>query len=220
MAAGSFGDDSGYEVAIAGRSNSGKSSALNAIVRNQGLARTSRTPGRTQAVNMFELEPGRRIVDLPGYGHANVPAAVRAAWARLMDAYFAERESLSGLLIVVDARRGFGESDEAMLAYALARGIPSHVLLSKADKLGRNDHAGAGDGAQGAGRARGCADVLGRIGRRRQWRAGRARGDADTVTKKRPAIHKDRRADTRLGDAIRVTRSGREAGSVSRRSIV
>jgi GTP-binding protein len=139
MAAGSFGDDSGYEVAIAGRSNSGKSSALNAIVRNQGLARTSRTPGRTQAVNMFELEPGRRIVDLPGYGHANVPAAVRAAWARLMDAYFAERESLSGLLIVVDARRGFGESDEAMLAYALARGIPSHVLLSKADKLGRND---------------------------------------------------------------------------------
>jgi GTP-binding protein len=108
MAAGSFGDDSGYEVAIAGRSNSGKSSALNAIVRNQGLARTSRTPGRTQAVNMFELEPGRRIVDLPGYGHANVPAAVRAAWARLMDAYFAERESLSGLLIVVDARRVLG----------------------------------------------------------------------------------------------------------------
>jgi GTP-binding protein len=139
MAAGSFGDDSGYEVAVAGRSNSGKSSALNAIVRQQGLARTSRTPGRTQAVNMFELEPGRRIVDLPGYGHANVPAAVRAAWARLMDAYFAERESLSGLLIVVDARRGFGASDEAMLAYALARGIPSHVLLSKADKLGRND---------------------------------------------------------------------------------
>jgi GTP-binding protein len=143
VAAGSFGDDSGYEVAIAGRSNSGKSSALNAIVRNHGLARTSRTPGRTQAVNMFELEPGRRIVDLPGYGHANVPAAVRDAWARLMDSYFAERRSLVGLLIVADARRGFGASDETMFAYADARGIPVHVLLTKADKLGRNETAQA-----------------------------------------------------------------------------
>lgn len=143
LAAGTFGDDSGYEVAIAGRSNSGKSTALNAIVRKQGLARTSRTPGRTQAVNLFELEPGRRIVDLPGYGHANVPAAVRAEWARLMDAYFAERRSLAGLLIIVDARRGVAASDEAMLAYALARAIPSHVLLSKSDKLGRNESAKA-----------------------------------------------------------------------------
>ena len=138
-----FGDDSGYEVAIAGRSNSGKSSALNAIVRNRDLARTSRTPGRTQAVNLFELVPGRRLVDLPGYGHARVPPSVRAAWGRLMDAYFAQRESLSGLLIVVDARRGFGESDEAMLAYAAARGVPAHVLLSKADKLGRNESKAA-----------------------------------------------------------------------------
>jgi GTP-binding protein len=136
--AASFGDDSGYEVAIAGRSNSGKSSALNSIVRNRGLARTSAMPGRTQAVNIFELEPGRRIVDLPGYGHARVPAAVQKDWARLMDAYFAQRRSLSGLFIVVDARRGFGASDEAMLAYALARGLPSHVLLAKADKLKRS----------------------------------------------------------------------------------
>jgi GTP-binding protein len=132
-----FGDDSGYEVAIAGRSNSGKSSALNAIVRRNDLARTSRTPGRTQAVNLFELEPGRRLIDLPGYGHARVPDAVRKRWARLMDAYFGERRSLAGLLIVVDARRGFGESDEAMLRYAEARGLPSHVLLTKSDKLGR-----------------------------------------------------------------------------------
>jgi GTP-binding protein len=143
LAPGTFGDDSGYEVAIAGRSNSGKSTALNAIVRNHGLARTSRTPGRTQAVNLFELAPGRRIVDLPGYGHANVPAAVRAEWARLMDAYFAERRSLAGLLVIVDSRRGVGASDEAMLAYALARAIPSHVLLSKSDKLGRNESAKA-----------------------------------------------------------------------------
>lgn len=134
-----FGDDSGYEVAFAGRSNSGKSSALNAIVRQRDLARTSGTPGRTQAVNLFELVPGRRLVDLPGYGHARVPPSVRAAWARLMDDYFAGRDSLSGLFIVVDARRGFGESDEAMLSYAAARGVPAHVLLSKADKLGRTE---------------------------------------------------------------------------------
>jgi GTP-binding protein len=139
LAPAAFGDDSGREVAIAGRSNSGKSSALNAIVRRRDLARTSRTPGRTQAVNLFELEPGRRLVDLPGYGHARVPAAVRERWARLMDAYFGERGSLAGLLIVVDARRGFGESDEAMLRYAEARGLPSHVLLSKSDKLGRGE---------------------------------------------------------------------------------
>jgi GTP-binding protein len=136
-----FGDDSGYEVAIAGRSNSGKSSALNAIVRHQGLARTGATPGRTQAVNLFELEPGRRLADLPGYGHARVPGPVREAWARLMDAYFAQRRSLSGLFIVVDARRGFGASDEAMLGYAEAQGLPAHVLLSKSDKLGRREAA-------------------------------------------------------------------------------
>jgi GTP-binding protein len=134
-----FGDDSGYEVAVAGRSNSGKSSALNAIVRHKDLARASRTPGRTQAVNLFELEPGRRLVDLPGYGHARVPESVKAAWARLMEAYFGQRRSLAGLLVTVDARRGIAASDEAMLAYAAARGVPSHVLLSKSDKLGRNE---------------------------------------------------------------------------------
>ena len=145
-----FGDDSGYEVAIAGRSNSGKSSALNAILRRRDLARTSATPGRTQAVNLFELEPGRRLVDLPGYGHARVPDAVRAAWGRLMDAYFARRASLAGLLIVVDARRGFSERDEAMLQYAAARGIPSRILLTKSDKLGRNEARRALAAAQAA----------------------------------------------------------------------
>jgi len=134
-----FGDDSGAEVAFAGRSNSGKSSAINAIVGRKDLARTSRTPGRTQLVNFFEVVPGRRIVDLPGYGYAKVPPAMREHWRRLMDAYFRQRQSLAGLVIVVDARRGFGESDEVMLEYAAARGCPVHVLLTKADKLGRNE---------------------------------------------------------------------------------
>jgi len=137
--AAAFGDDSGAEVAIAGRSNSGKSSALNAIMRRNDLARTSKTPGRTQLVNLFEIEPGRRLADLPGYGFARVPPAMRAEWRRLMEAYFTHRESLAGLMIVVDTRRGFGESDRMMLEYAQARGRPVHVLLTKADKLSRNE---------------------------------------------------------------------------------
>ena len=134
-----FGDDSGAEVAFAGRSNSGKSSAINAIVQRRDLARTSKTPGRTQLVNFFELKPGRRLVDLPGYGYAQVPPAMRAHWGRLMQAYFTARESLAGLFVIVDARRGFADSDQAMLDFASARSCSVHVLLSKADKLGRNE---------------------------------------------------------------------------------
>lgn len=134
-----FGDDSGAEVAFAGRSNSGKSSAINAILGRKDLARTSGTPGRTQLVNLFEIVPGRRIADLPGYGYAKVPPAMREHWRRLMEAYFRERDSLAGLVIVVDARRGFGDNDEVMLQYAEARGCPVQVLLTKADKLGRNE---------------------------------------------------------------------------------
>src|SRR5215207_1164558 len=137
--AAAFGDDSGAEIAFAGRSNSGKSSALNAIVRRNDLARTSRTPGRTQLVNLFEVTPGRRLADLPGYGFAKVPPAMRAQWQRLMEDYFTSRDSLAGLFLVVDVRRGFGDSDETMLAYAAARGRPIHVLLTKADKLSRNE---------------------------------------------------------------------------------
>ncbi len=137
--AAAFGDDSGAEVAFAGRSNSGKSSALNAIIRRNDLARTSKTPGRTQLVNLFEVEPGKRLADLPGYGFARVPPAMRADWKRLMESYFTTRDSLAGLLLIVDVRRGFGESDETMLEYAAARGRPVHVLLTKCDKLGRNE---------------------------------------------------------------------------------
>jgi len=132
-----FVDDQGSEVAFAGRSNAGKSSALNAITGRRSLARVSRTPGRTQLVNFFGVERGGRLVDLPGYGFARVPESVRAGWLALMQAYFNSRESLAGLVLIVDSRRGLGEQDVAMLEWVLARGRKAHVLLTKSDKLTR-----------------------------------------------------------------------------------
>jgi len=131
--------DTGREIAFAGRSNSGKSSAINAITQRAGLARVSRTPGRTQLINFFELGPERRLVDLPGYGFAKVPEMVRARWLELMEHYFNVRESLVGLVLIVDSRRGLGAQDAAMLEWVLARGRRAHVLLSKSDKLNRSD---------------------------------------------------------------------------------
>jgi len=136
---GDFCDDSGVEVAFSGRSNSGKSSAINAILHRRDLARTSKTPGRTQLVNFFELGPGARLVDLPGYGYAKVPPALRQHWRSLLGSYFAERVSLSGLFIVMDGRRPLTEFDWQMIEMAAAHGCPVHVLLSKCDKLGRNE---------------------------------------------------------------------------------
>lgn len=131
--------DVGREVAFAGRSNSGKSTAINAITHRAGLARVSRTPGRTQLINFFELNPERRLVDLPGYGFAKVPERVRLHWLELMQHYFNVRESLVGLILIVDSRRGLGEQDVAMLEWVLARGRRAHVLLSKSDKINRSD---------------------------------------------------------------------------------
>jgi len=131
--------DAGREVAFAGRSNSGKSTAINAITQRAGLARVSRTPGRTQLINFFELTPERRLVDLPGYGYAKVPERVRIHWLELMQHYFNVRESLVGLILIVDSRRGLGEQDVAMLEWVLARGRRAHVLLSKSDKINRRD---------------------------------------------------------------------------------
>jgi len=128
-----FPADVGAEVAFVGRSNAGKSSAINAITQRQGLARTSKTPGRTQLLNFFELAPGKRLVDLPGYGYAEVTAAQRRAWQPLIEA-LRERESLRGLFVIVDARRGVREGDEALLEWA-GPGRRLHVLLSKCDKL-------------------------------------------------------------------------------------
>ena len=131
--------DTGAEVAFAGRSNAGKSSAINAIVGRRQLARTSKTPGRTQLVNFFELAAGARLVDLPGYGFAKVPAGTRDHWRELLEAYFEERRSLRGLFLAVDSRRGMGDLDLQMIEWCGGLGRPVHVLLTKADKLRRGE---------------------------------------------------------------------------------
>jgi GTP-binding protein len=137
-AAEQFPVDGGAEVAIAGRSNAGKSSAINAITARHALARTSKMPGRTRLLNFFQLAEGKRLVDLPGYGFAEGPPPERDAWARLIDA-LAQRDSLAGLLLVVDARRGLLPGDLQLLGWAEGMQHPVHVLLSKADQLKRNE---------------------------------------------------------------------------------
>ena len=136
-AARQFPPDQGSEVAIAGRSNAGKSSALNAVVGRKGLARTSRTPGATRLINFFELDPGRRLVDLPGYGFAAVPGELRRHWGKLVETYFGSRASLKGVIVVMEARHPLTPNDRAMLELALGHGLPVHLLLTKSDKLGR-----------------------------------------------------------------------------------
>jgi GTP-binding protein len=133
-----FPPDTGWELAMAGRSNAGKSSAINAILARKAFARTSKTPGRTQQYNYFELQPGRRMVDLPGYGHASVSAATRATWGPLADA-LQLRQSFQALMLVVDSRRGLADLDLHMLEWANQPVEHAHVLLSKADKLSRQE---------------------------------------------------------------------------------
>ena len=130
-------DDRGFEVAFAGRSNAGKSSAINTLTRNKGLARTSKTPGRTQLINHFEIEPEKRLVDLPGYGYAKVPKAIKAKWDRNLAEYLQNRNSLSGLVLLMDIRHPLQDYDRQMLNWAAQAGLPVHILLTKADKLKR-----------------------------------------------------------------------------------
>jgi len=130
-------DDGGYEVAFAGRSNAGKSSALNALTRQNSLARVSKTPGRTQQLVYFQVQPERYLVDLPGYGYAKVPQDLQAHWQAFIDKYFRTREALRGLVVVMDIRHPLKDYDKQMLGYAVERGLPAHALLTKADKLGR-----------------------------------------------------------------------------------
>ena len=133
--------DSGAEVAFAGRSNAGKSTAINAIVRRRNFARTSKQPGRTQLVNFFSLGDDLRLVDLPGYGYAKVGRSMRRHWQELLEEYFRSRRSLSGTIIVVDSRRLLGEFDRLMLDWCRSIACPVHVLLTKADKLKRREAA-------------------------------------------------------------------------------
>jgi len=131
--------DQGTEVAIVGRSNAGKSSVMNRITRNKGLARVSKTPGRTQMVNLFVIDENRRLADLPGYGFAKVPLAAKLKWQKTVNEYIEERECLKGLVLVMDIRHPLRETDAQLLSYCDHRGLPVHVVLNKADKLSKND---------------------------------------------------------------------------------
>jgi GTP-binding protein len=129
--------DTGIEVAFAGRSNAGKSSALNALTQRKSLARTSKTPGRTQHLVFFELDGERRLVDLPGYGYAKVPEKVRRHWGQAMEAYLTHRQSLKGLILMMDVRHPLTDFDTQMLQWCQHANMPVHILLTKADKLKR-----------------------------------------------------------------------------------
>lgn len=131
--------DQGSEVAFIGRSNAGKSSAINAITHVHGLARTSRTPGRTQMINFFQVDEDHRLVDLPGYGFAKTTLANRAKWDQMISDYFEKRESLVGLVLLMDSRHPLKPQDQELIEWCMTFEVPVHVLLSKADKLSKND---------------------------------------------------------------------------------
>lgn len=131
-------EDAGAEVAFVGRSNAGKSSALNTITGVRGLARTSKTPGCTQLINLFTLDEQHRLVDLPGYGYAKVAIAVKNRWQQTLARYLEERQSLRGLILLMDIRHPLREFDQRMLEWATQRLLPVHVLLTKSDKLSRS----------------------------------------------------------------------------------
>ncbi len=135
-------EESGLEIAFAGRSNAGKSSVINRVCSQKSLARTSKTPGRTQLINFFRLPDGHFLVDLPGYGYAKVPEKVKLEWQKFIEAYLTQRNTLRGLILVMDIRHPLTDYDQAMLSWAQSRHLPVHVLLNKSDKLTRG--AGAG----------------------------------------------------------------------------
>lgn len=140
--------DVGVEVAFAGRSNAGKSSAINALTGFRALARTSKAPGRTREINFFTLGGERRLVDLPGYGFARVPDATKAAWAALVSAYLAERRSLQGVVQLMDVRHPFTPLDRQLIDWCRGAGLPIHIVLTKSDKLGRGQQGSTLAGAR------------------------------------------------------------------------
>lgn len=127
--------DTGIEVAFAGRSNAGKSSALNTLTNQKSLARTSKTPGRTQLINLFQVAEGKRLVDLPGYGYAEVPEEMKLKWQRALGEYLQKRQALKGLVVLMDIRHPLKDLDQQMVEWAVQSGIPVMILLTKADKL-------------------------------------------------------------------------------------
>ncbi|MBM7456208.1 GTP-binding protein [Oceanisphaera litoralis] len=127
--------DSGIEIAFAGRSNAGKSSALNTITQHKSLARTSKTPGRTQLINVFELSEGKRLIDLPGYGYAKVPEEMKLKWQQALSVYLQQRESLRGLVVLMDIRHPLKDIDQQLLQWASESQLPVLALLTKCDKL-------------------------------------------------------------------------------------
>ncbi|MEW8484416.1 MAG: ribosome biogenesis GTP-binding protein YihA/YsxC [Candidatus Thiodiazotropha sp.] len=127
--------DSGFEVAFAGRSNAGKSSALNVLCGQKSLARTSKTPGRTQLLNFFSLDDERRLVDLPGYGYAKVAESIKREWQKTLAHYIEYRQCLRGMVLLMDIRHPMTEFDRQMLDWNTHHGLPTHILLTKADKL-------------------------------------------------------------------------------------
>lgn len=129
--------DEGVEVAFIGRSNAGKSSALNTLTGIKALARISKTPGRTQMINVFNLDEHRRLIDLPGYGYAKVPLAIKQRWQRNINEYLQSRRCLKGLILIMDIRHPLKEYDQRFIDWALDSAIPVHILLTKADKLSR-----------------------------------------------------------------------------------
>ena len=128
-------DDIGAEIAFVGRSNSGKSSAINVIVNQKNLARISKTPGRTQLINFFEIERNERLVDLPGYGYAKTSKSQQKEWGLMIGEYLKHRETLKGIILIIDIRRGLMELDDAFLDFYLPLNKPLHILLTKSDKL-------------------------------------------------------------------------------------
>jgi len=139
--------DDGAEIAFAGRSNAGKSSAINCLARQKNLCKTSKTPGRTQLINFFELDPDHRLVDLPGYGFARVSKKMRNHWDQVLSTFLLQRQSLKGLVIVVDIRRGISDLDQALIDM-MGDSLPLHILLTKSDKLSRAAITRAVDAAQ------------------------------------------------------------------------
>jgi GTP-binding protein len=134
--------ESGREVAFAGRSNAGKSSAINMLTRRRRLAYVARQPGKTRTIQWYEVAPERFLVDLPGYGYARVSESVRRQWGRLVDGYLAQRQALQGLVLIMDVRHPLTPLDQQLLAWFAPRGLPVHILLTKADKLSRNQALG------------------------------------------------------------------------------